>query len=316
MIGASIGIARGEKFLPPVELMRRADIAMYDAKDSGRGSWRWFNTALDDKRLDATGIAIEMRELLEKGLFDIAYQPIVDAETRNITGLEALARWPKSSTRKLSPAEFIPVAEEHGIISDLGRYITRKACRDLASWHGINLSINVSPIQLNDNSFAASLLQILREEGFDSARLDVEFTESVLIRNPQRAKAVIAELHRHHIKVSLDDFGSGYASVGYLRSFAFDRIKIDRTLTQAVLTDMATQKVVQGTVLIARGLSADIIAEGIESEEEAQIMRLSGCQSLQGYHLGRPQPLQDLQPQLRALSEPVVGEAFAKAIAV
>ena len=137
----------------------------------------------------------------------------------------------------------------------------------------------------------------------------------MLIRNPQRAKAVIAELHQHRIQVSLDDFGTGYASVGYLRSFAFDKIKLDRSLTQSVLKDAAAQKVVQGTVLIARALSADIIAEGIESEEEAQLMRLTGCQELQGYYLGRPQAIEHIQPQLDAILQQDGKSAVPLAIA-
>lgn len=303
VIGASVGLARAEPNIEPVELLRRADIAMYDAKESGRGNWQWFNDKLDEKLNDGLRIAVELRDILSKDLLEIAYQPIVDASTRNITGVEALARWPQSSKRRLTPTEFIPVAEEHGLISALGQQVMRKACRDFTRWTDIRLAVNVSAIQLNDKAFLESLLAVTQEVNFNPERLEVEFTESVLIRNSQRAKAVIAELHQHRIKVSLDDFGTGYASVGYLRSFDFDRIKLDRSLSQSILNDDSAQKVVQGTVLIARALSAEIIAEGIESEEEAQIMRLSGCHELQGYFLGRPQSLAQIQHQLGAAGE-------------
>lgn len=298
LVGASLGLARGEQGMTPVELMRRADIAMYDAKDNGRGLWTWFDPSLDEKRAEDLEIAAEMRELVAKGEFDLAYQPIVNSNSRKITGVEVLARWPKASARKLTPDRFIAIAEEHGIIDELGKLVARKACRDMVQLQDITLAINVSPTQLSNKSFTASLLKIAREEKFDLRRLEVEFTESVLIRNPSRAKAVITELHEKGVRVALDDFGIGYASVGYLREFGFDKVKLDRSLTQSILNNSNAQKVVQGTVLIALGLSAEIVAEGVEREEEAQIMRLSGCHSLQGFYLGRPQPIEHLRSLL------------------
>ena len=177
-IGASIGLAKGETGIESIELMRRSDIAMYDAKESGRGSWRWFNCSLDEKRSNDLSIAAELRELLSRGQLEIAYQPIFDATSRSIKGVEALARWPKTSDRSLTPAEFIPIAEEHGLISQLGQQVVHKACRDLAKWKDIRLAINVSPTQLNDKDFLQSLLKVATAENFDVARLEVEFTES------------------------------------------------------------------------------------------------------------------------------------------
>jgi diguanylate cyclase (GGDEF)-like protein len=295
LVGASLGLALREPGVGPVELMRRADIAMYDAKESGGEDWRWFDPKLDEKRLAAFRVAQQLRGIISRGEMEVAYQPIINADSRAIVGVEALARWPAGHGRLLSPAEFIPVAEEHGLINELGLAVARKACRAFAQHSGIRVAINVSPVQLDESAFGQSLMQVAVEEGLDPERLEVEFTESVLVRNPQRAREAIEDLRGSGIKVSLDDFGAGYASVGYLRTFQFDRIKLDRSLTQSVLKDISTQQVVQGTVLIARGLSMDIIAEGIESEEEARIMRLAGCHELQGYHFSKPRSAEEIR---------------------
>ncbi|MBI2717800.1 MAG: EAL domain-containing protein [Rhizobiales bacterium] len=289
-IGASVGIAeRGDEPLEPSELMRRADIAMYDAKDGGRNRWRRFDATLDLKRSEDVSIAGELRAFVARGEFEVAYQPMVDARTRAIIGVEALARWPKSSQRNLPPDRFIHVAEEHGLIDDLGALILQIACREMSQWQELKLAVNISPLQLNNHNLVPDIKRIAGENGLPLERLEVEFTETVLIKNPRRAKQVIQELQGCGVTVALDDFGTGYASVGYLREYAFDKIKLDRSLTQVIATNTATQQVVQGTVLIAKGLSADIIAEGVETEEEAQLMRLAGCQQLQGYYFGRPE---------------------------
>jgi diguanylate cyclase (GGDEF)-like protein len=288
-IGASIGIAeRGTETLDPQELMRRADIAMYDAKNAGRNCWRHFDLSLDQKRLEDMEIASELRGFLQQGLLEVAYQPMVDSRTHNIIGVEALARWPSASSRNLPPNRFIAIAEEHGLIDDLGNLVLRIACRDVSQWQDLRLAVNLSPLQINSASLVPDIKRITVENGLSLSRLEIEFTETVLIRNPKRAKQVIHDLQSAGVTVALDDFGTGYASVGYLRDYAFDKIKLDRSLTQKVSRDVATQQVVQGTILIAKGLCADIIAEGVETAEQAQLMRLAGCGQLQGYYFGVP----------------------------
>jgi len=294
-IGASIGLAEADESITDAnELMRRADVAMYDAKARGRNQKRWFDASLDRARNDELEIAREMRSLISLGDFEVAYQPIVDSSTHRILAVEALARWPRSSARRLTPDRFIPIAEEHGLIDELGNLILARACRDLAQWQDIRLSINVSPVQLNNRSYTRVVEKIVAQNGFAMDRLEVEFTETVLIRNTERAREAIGELHGLGVTVALDDFGTGFASVGYLRTFHFDKIKLDKSLTRSIMTNVAAQKVVQGTVLIADGLAAEIIAEGIETEEEAQLLRLSGCHQLQGFYFGRPKPATEL----------------------
>jgi diguanylate cyclase (GGDEF)-like protein len=298
-IGASIGIAELEdQPLEPAELMRRADIAMYDAKDGGRNRWRRFDGALDVKRSEDVIIANEIRAFIERGLFDVAYQPMVDSRSHKIVGVEALARWPKSSRRDLAPDHFIRVAEEHGLIERLGSLILQIACHGMAQhmsrWQDLRLAVNISPSQINNPNFVADIKRIVGEHCIPLTRLDVEFTESVLIGNPKRAKEVVQELQDSGVSVALDDFGSGYASVGCLREYGFDKIKIDRSLTRSISKNVGTQQIVHGTILIAKGLSAYIIAEGVETEEEVQLMRLAGCQQLQGHYFGKPQTATDV----------------------
>jgi EAL domain-containing protein (putative c-di-GMP-specific phosphodiesterase class I) len=234
-------------------------------------------------------IANELRGHVRAKRIEVAYQPIVDSRSRTVIGVEALARWPKDTARKIAPEKFIPIAEEQGVINELGELVLMIACRDAAQWQDIRVSINVSSVQLNSPDFVGDVQRIAKQSGLPLERLELELTESFLIHNPVRARKVIGELRASGISVSLDDFGTGFSSVGYLRQFAFDKVKLDRSLTNSISRDAATQRVVQGTVLIATGLSLDITAEGIESEEEAQLLRLSGCNQLQGYYFGGPQ---------------------------
>lgn len=289
-IGASIGIAAIEReVVEPTELMRRADIAMYDAKIGGRNRWRHFDVELDRKRSEDQAIAKELRSLIADGDFEVAYQPMIDSRNRAVAAVEALARWPRSSKRQLEPNRFIPIAEEYGLIDSLGALVLQIACRDVMQWQDLHLAINVSPVQINNPQLVPDIQRIANEAGLRLERLEIELTETTLIRNPRRAKQVIHDLQTLGVMVSLDDFGTGYASVGYLREYGFDKIKLDRSLTLAVATDSAAQQVVQGTILIAKGLCANVIAEGVETEEQAQLLRLAGCQQLQGYYFGHPQ---------------------------
>jgi EAL domain-containing protein (putative c-di-GMP-specific phosphodiesterase class I) len=250
--------------------------------------------AIDIENLE---IASELREHIQKGAIGVAYQPIVDARTHQVVGVEALARWPQNEKRSISPDRFIGVAEEFGLIGSLGSVLLRKACSDVMPHRNLKLSINVSPLQISDSRFVPELLRILDECRFPYPQLEIELTEGILAKNPSRAKKVVRELQLAGIKVALDDFGAGYASIGYLRDFEFNKVKLDRTLTQAVERDASIQKIVQGTVLVASGLSAAVVAEGVETAEQAKLMQLAGCSQLQGYFFGRPDKALPRQPE-------------------
>jgi diguanylate cyclase (GGDEF)-like protein len=303
-VGASIGIATmiGDSVTAD-EFMRRADVAMYEAKASGRNMTRAFDPELDVKRRDDHAIATEMRDLITAGDFDVAYQPIVESTRAQVIGVEVLARWPSSSKRDLIPDIFVKIAEEHGLIDALGAWVLDRACRDIAPMSGIRLAVNISPLQLNNPNFISSLVAIAGRHDFPLTRLDIELTENVLIKYPERAKQVIAEIQALGVTVSLDDFGTGFASVGYLRAFSFNSVKLDRSLTHAILNDAGAQQVVQGTIMIANGLSATTVAEGVETGAESDIMRILGCKQLQGYYYGRPSALENL-PQFGDVINP------------
>ena len=200
--------------------------------------------------------------------------------------------------RILEPDRFIPVAEEHGLIDALSRLVLQIACRDILQWQELRLAVNISPLQIDSPHLVSDIQRIAGECHFPLNRLEVEFTERVLIKNPSRAKQVIRELQSNGVAVVLDDFGTGYASVGYLREYAFNKIKLDRSLTQAVTMNTSAQQVVQGTILIAKGLSSEIIAEGVETEEDAQLMRLAGCGQLQGLFFGMPNTVDNINAML------------------
>jgi diguanylate cyclase (GGDEF)-like protein len=290
-IGASIGIASAEhEPLEAQELMRRADIAMYSIKERGGNGHRNYEQKLDSKNSEDVSIADELRELLNKGDFDLNYQPLVSASTGEIIGLEALARWPQSSPNRYPPDRFIAVAEQFGLIDVLSALLMRKAFHDAQAWPTLRLSVNISPLQLNNRNLVSDIETAAQDHGFALSRLEVEFTEAVLIKNTKSARRVIRALKLLGVSVALDDFGSGYASVGYLRNYSFDTIKLDRSLTSLTSANAEALMVVQGAVLIAKGLSAKVVAEGVETAEEAQIMRLAGCEILQGYYFSKPQP--------------------------
>lgn len=298
-VGASLGIATGNlKWVSPDEIVRRADVAMYHSKANGKGQVSKYDPKFDAERLKTQAIEKGLHLGLERDEFDVIYQPIVDAKTWNIIGVEALVRWPGRPEGQLFPDQFIPIAETSGVIHELGRYILRRACQEVATLEGIRLSVNISPVQFQDIGFEAAVKEILTSTGFPADRLEFDLTEGYLVENPTRVQAVIETLKAEGITFALDDFGTGNSSIGQLKRFQFDRIKIDRSLSNAIGHDNQASVLIAGTVNIARALSMEITAEGVESENHAMLLKLAGCTSLQGYHFGRPMTLGGLHALL------------------
>lgn len=287
-VGASIGIATTVGIYDETEMLRRSDIAMYKAKGSGKNRYCVFDMAFDEEREENLLIANELKTIVAQGLIDIAFQPIVNARTGAISGIEALARWPRSSPKKVPADKFIAIAENSGLIDTLGEAMLDKACQAAKNWPELRLSINISAVQLNNPQFLKRSLAILEKHGIPTGRVEFEITETSLIHDTDRAKAVFKALQNAGAKVALDDFGTGFSSIGYLRTFQFDRIKIDKSIVQKVLSSTSELAIVQGTLLVARGLSAEVTAEGVESDEVAKVLRLAGCTELQGYLYHKP----------------------------
>ena len=294
-IGASLGLAEARLGqATPLELFRRADVAMYEAKTAGKNRVMTYVPQMDAARQKQTDLAEEIRLGLERGEFDIAYQPIVTAGDRALFAVEALLRWPRRPAGPLGPDAFIPVAETTGLIHALGLYVLRKAAADIGPLGDLRLCVNVSPAQFRDPDFERNVAAVLAETGFPAERLEVEITEGYLIEHPERASRAIAALKRMGVRVALDDYGTGHTSIVYLRTYAFDRIKIDKSLAGRVDHDPKCLTLVTGAIYIARGLDMEITAEGVETQTQETLLRLAGCHTMQGYLFSRPKYLEDL----------------------
>lgn len=291
-VSGSIGIAANCQVAGnPRELLRRADMAMYHAKTEGKGQIALYSEELDKGRLRRLDIEAQIGGGLIRGEFDIVYQPIVDAATGAIVSAEALLRWPRRAEGALLPDEFIAIAEMTGQIHPLGLFVLERACGELRGFAGLKLSVNVSPAQFRHPGFERQVFQILAKTGFPAARLQLEITESYLLANPERALNAIGQFKAKGISLALDDFGTGFTSIHYLRSYGFSHIKIDKSLLVGLEPGSKATMLVAGAITLATALDMEVIAEGVESAQQAAILRSAGCHQMQGYHFGRPMPL-------------------------
>ncbi len=286
-IGASIGTVTSINDAgDALELLRRADMALYAAKDSGRGRVVDYTADLENDRENSAELEDRLRRAIANGDIAVAYQPLVDAKAGRLVGVEALAQW-APMTGAVSPEIFIPVAERSGLIDQLGMQVLTAAIDQAKQWDGLALSVNVSPIQLRNPNFGADVIKVLKAKAFDARRLTLEITEGVLMSNPDQARRAIEILRNVGVKFALDDFGCGYASIGALRTFGFDRMKIDRSLVNA-LDNQGGADVLSATISLAHALNIPVTAEGVETQAQADVLTRSGCDQLQGYLIGRP----------------------------
>ncbi|PDT16802.1 bifunctional diguanylate cyclase/phosphodiesterase [Rhizobium sp. J15] len=289
VVGASIGIAMSPAgTISREELVRRSDLAMYKAKEAGRARMTLYDPSMDADREQRNALEIDLRVAIESGDLTLVYQPLVDAATQALNGVEALVRWNRPGHGPVSPDVFIPIAETSGLIESLGLFVLRKACETAKQWPGLAISVNVSPGQFRNPAFTDYVRYVLKQTEIEAGRVTLEITEGYMIQNPQRTRQSIERLKGLGVKVALDDFGSGFSSIGYLRQFGFDRIKIDRSLVMDVDQGKRQREMLQATVALARSLDIPVTAEGIETEAQAVAMRLFGCDCLQGYLFGKP----------------------------
>ncbi|WP_246660083.1 bifunctional diguanylate cyclase/phosphodiesterase [Rhizobium sp. FKL33] len=288
-IGASVGIASSDPSAGDIhELLRRADLALYRAKEMGRGVNVDYEAGLDRDARRQRDLEQDLRQGLADGEIDVAFQPLINARTGALGGVEALARWRKADGMLVGPDLFIPAAERSGLIDQLGLRIAELSFKAAADWGDTRLALNISPIQLKNPFLVANLAELMQRHRFSPQRLTIEVTEGVLISDPEQAHKTFDALKAMGVKIALDDFGCGYASIGALREFGFDRLKIDRSLVVALEADENASAVLQATISLANALKVAVTAEGIETETQAAFAKLSGCDELQGYHFSRP----------------------------
>ena len=308
----SLGIALySAESSSPELLMKQADAAMYQAKRDGRNRFAFYSRNLD--RASGTRLRLEhdLRLGLEREEFRLHYQPLVDTISHRTVGVEALARWARPGYPLQSPGEFIEPAEENGLILPIGAQLLREACRQLAQWEGtghaaLRMSVNVSMVQVASPDFVTTVRTLLTEHGIPGARLQIELTESTLMRNPEITRSVLRRLKDLNINIAIDDFGTGYSSLSYLRGFPVDTVKIDRSFIADIEHDPEDRKLVRAILAMSRVLRLEVIAEGVETQRQADILGALGCPLLQGYLFARPAPAADLEAWLmRDASRPV-----------
>jgi diguanylate cyclase (GGDEF)-like protein len=289
VIGASIGIAViDQRSGGSADIMRYADMALYRAKNEGRNRACIYDAVMDADLSKRKLVEQDLRETIENRRLSVRYQPVFNAGGDKIVGVEALARWQHPTRGFIPPSEFIPIAEHCGLIIDLGADVLRQACIDGLAWPGISVAVNVSPLQFRRLDFVSMVERILAETGFDPSRLELELTETTLLGNVESAEGAMRRLQALGVKFALDDFGTGYSSLLYLRSFPFDKLKIDRSFVLSIEKAADAAAIVHAVVSLGRGLGMKVTAEGVETAEQHLFLRAAGVHYMQGFRFSKP----------------------------
>ncbi len=309
IIGTSIGIALAPADgTEPDQLLRNADMALYRAKAEGRGAYHFFQPEMDAQMQERRRLELDLRKALVAEQFELHYQPLVDIASGEVSGFEALLRWNHPERGMVGPDVFIPVAEEIGLIVPLGDWVLRQACRDAVKWpERLTVAVNLSAVQFRNPTLALSVMSALGQSGLAASRLELEITETVLL---QENRAVLDALHQFRklgVRICMDDFGTGYSSLSYLRSFPFDKIKIDRSFIRELGKENDCVVIIRAVMRLGSSLGMITTAEGVETEQQLEILRAEGCMQAQGYLFSRPRPvteiaamLKKIQPRIRA----------------
>jgi diguanylate cyclase (GGDEF)-like protein len=289
-IGASVGIAMAPGDGADADtLLKNSDLALYQAKGEGGGTYRFFESEMNARAQARHRLESDLRRAIAAGQFELYYQPLYDLETNRIGSFEALIRWHHPSRGLVAPDEFIPLAEETGLIVPIGAWVIQEACRQAMKWpQEVRVAVNVSSVQFRKPGLTEVLMQALAASGLDPRRLEVEITESVFLESSEALMSVLHSLRNLGIRIALDDFGTGYSSLSYLQSFPFDKIKIDRSFIQQLLSRSGSTAIVRAITDLARALGMETTAEGVENPEQLAELRLHGCSSVQGYLFSRP----------------------------
>jgi diguanylate cyclase (GGDEF)-like protein len=297
IVGTSIGIAVSPgDGLAPDKLLRNADLALYRAKGDGRGTFRFFEAAMDEQMQARRIMEQDLRKGLSAGEFELYYQPVVNLESNDISGFEALLRWNHPEQGQVPPATFIPLAEEIGFIVPLGEWVIRQACLAAARWpKHLTVAVNISAAQFRGSSLMLVIVNALAASGLHPTRLEIEITETVLLQDREATLAVLHQMRALGIRIAMDDFGTGYSSLTYLQSFPFDKIKIDRSFVKDITEDAGSLYIVRAVAALANGMGMAATAEGVETREQLDKITAVGCTEMQGYLFSRPLPLREIE---------------------
>ncbi len=320
-LSASIGIVLSQNYQRPEEMLRDADIAMYRAKSKESGEYRIFEPNMLVQAKGQLRLETDLRRAIERQEFALYFQPIICLSTREVIGFESLVRWHHPQRGWISPGQFIPIAEETGLIIPIGEWVLTEACRQMQHWqqryryaYPLTVGVNFSPKQFAQPNLLAHIDRILAQTGFDARYLKLEITESAVMDSPEQAEAILQQLRARHIQISIDDFGTGYSSLKYLHRFSVDTLKIDRSFVMGLGTQSENLHIVRTVITLAQTLGLDVIAEGIETEAQLEQLKALGCPYGQGYLFAKPLDLTSVESLLvrsrhQRLQRPIVQPA-------
>jgi diguanylate cyclase (GGDEF)-like protein/PAS domain S-box-containing protein len=302
VIGATIGIAMAPSDGDDSEkLLKNADMALTRAKTESRGTFSFFEAGMDARAQSRRKIEVELRDAIQHDVLKPHYQPLVDLSSGRITGFEALVRWPHPDRGMVSPGEFIPVAEETGLINALGVMMLRRSCTDAAQWpDDVRVAVNLSPAQFRTSNLLSIVMDTLKQSGLSPRRLELEITETLLLEKSSQVLASLHALRALGVRISMDDFGTGYSSLSYLRSFPFDKIKVDQSFVRGLDSNRDAQAIIRSIASLGKGLGVTITAEGVETEAELSCLRAEGCHEGQGFLFSRARPNVEIVELLKA----------------
>jgi diguanylate cyclase (GGDEF)-like protein len=310
-IGISIGIALAPNDgIDPNQLLKNADLALYRAKAEGRGSYRFFEPEMDKRMRARRALELDIRKALVNGEFELYYQPLVNLERNEVCGCEALLRWHHPDRGMVSPAEFIAVAEDIGLITPIGEWALRQACAEAMTWPDhISIAVNLSPAQFRSETLVQMVTSALAASRLPGRRLELEITESALLQNNEVTRVAVRQLRSLGVRISMDVFGTGYSSLAYLQNFPFDKIKIDRSFINGLSSGRGSLAILKAIISLANSLGMTTVAEGIETEEQLALVRAEGCTEMQGYLFSPAKPAAEIARLFLHFDEPVESAA-------
>jgi predicted signal transduction protein with EAL and GGDEF domain len=296
IIGVSVGIAMapGDGSDPDI-LLKSADIALYEAKSDGRNRFRYFKPEMNAMMQARRELERDLRMAISANEFELYFQPLVSLKEGRITGFEALLRWNSPTRGLVSPADFVPIAEEVGLIIQIGEWVLHAACREAATWpEPLKVAVNISTTQFSGDNLVETVAHALEESGLESARLELEITESVMIQDFDSALSLLHRIKKLGVSISMDDFGTGYSSLGHMRSFPFDKIKIDQSFVREIGKKVESTAIIRAVTGMCDSLGITVTAEGVENLQQLELLRAERCTEIQGYLVSKPRRAQDI----------------------